>query len=169
MLAAKMNDALNEQVKWELYSSYLYLAMSSWFTDKGLPGFAHWMRMQAEEEMIHAMKFYAYILERGGKTVLHAIDAPTQDWDGALKVFDYALNHEYAVTKRINDLMDVAYGEKDHAATIFLQWFVTEQVEEEASFGEIVSQLKLIGGQGEGLFMMDKELAGRPKPQTPAA
>lgn len=169
MLSQKMNDALNEQVKWELYSSYLYLGMSSWYNQQGLPGFANWMMMQAQEEMFHAMKFYAYILERGGATQLHAIDAPTQSWESPLAVFEYALNHEYSVTKRINDLMDVAYAEKDHACTIFLQWFVTEQVEEEDSFNEILSKLKLIGGQGEGLFMMDKELAGRPAPSAPAA
>ncbi len=169
MLNKQMNDALNEQVKWELYSSYLYLGMASWYSQKGLAGFAHWMMMQAEEEMHHALKFYHFILERGGETQLHAIDAPTQCWEAPIDVFEYALAHEVDVTRRINALMDVANAEKDHASSIFLQWFVTEQVEEEDSFNDILSKLKLIGGQGEGLFMMDKELAGRPTPSAPPA
>ncbi|AGW13532.1 ferritin [Megalodesulfovibrio gigas] len=169
MLSPKMNDTLNEQVKWELYSSYLYLGMAAWCSQKGLPGFASWMRMQAQEELFHALKFYDYILERGGATTLFAIDAPTQEWETPLAVFEYALNHEYSVTKRINDLMDVAHAERDHACAIFLQWFVTEQVEEEDSFNDILAKLRLIGGQGEGLFMMDKELATRPAPTPPAA
>lgn len=169
MLSQSMNDALNEQVKWELFSSYLYLGMSSWYNQNGLPGFAHWMMMQAEEEMHHAMKFYRYILERGGETKLHAIDSPTQCWESATDVFEYGLAHEIDVTRRINALMDVAYAEKDHACTIFLQWFITEQVEEEDSFNDILSKLRLIGGQGEGLFMLDNEMAGRAAPSAPPA
>lgn len=161
MLTEKMNDALNEQVKWELYSSYLYLSMSAWCAEKGLEGFAQWMRAQAQEELFHATKFYDYILERGGHVVLHAIDSPPSEWENVLAVFEDTLSHEREVTRRINELVDVALEVRDHATNIFLQWFVSEQVEEEANVGTALDKLRLIGGKGEGLFMMDKELGAR--------
>ncbi|MGE4296427.1 MAG: ferritin [Desulfovibrionaceae bacterium] len=161
MLTKKMCDAINEQVKWELYSSYLYLSMSAWCADNGLPGFAHWMRLQADEENMHAMKFYDYVLERGGKMVLQGIDAPPHDWATPLAVFEHTLEHELHVTRRINDLVDVAIAERDHATNIFLQWFVSEQVEEVDNVNTILAKLRLLGGLGGGLFMMDKELSAR--------
>lgn len=161
MLSEKMNAALNEQVKWELYSGYLYLSMSAYFANQGLPGASNWMRVQAQEELSHAMKFYDFILERGGAASLKAIDAPPAKWASPLKVFEESLKHERSVTARINNLMDVAMAEKDHATNIFLQWFVTEQIEEESSVGDVINKLKLVGKNGEGLLMIDKELAAR--------
>jgi ferritin len=161
MLSKKMDKALNDQIKWELYSSYLYLSMAAYFADLGLGGFAHWMRMQAQEEEFHAMKFYDYVLERGGRVVLQGIDAPPSEWKSPLDAFEETLKHEEHVTSLINDLVDLAIKEKDHATNIFLQWFVTEQVEEEDSVNEVLSKLKLVGDGGEGLFMLDKELSAR--------
>ncbi len=157
----KMIDALNEQIKKELYSSYMYLAMSAYFGDLGLPGFAGWMRAQAREEVEHAMKMYDYVLARGGKIVLKAIDAPPVAWKNPLDAMQAGLTHEKFVTKCINDLSDLAVKEKDHASQIFLSWYVTEQVEEEQSFGDIVNALKLIKGEGQGLLMLDRELGAR--------
>lgn len=160
MLTAKMETALNDQVKWELYSSYLYLSMSAYFADTGLPGFSNWMRIQAQEELSHAMKFYDYVLERGGRVELKAIDAPENQWKNTQDVIEETLKHEQFVTKRINELVDTAIEERDHATNIFLQWFVTEQVEEEDSVNEVLAKLKLVGNEG-GLFMLDKELGAR--------
>ncbi len=164
MLSDTMNQALNDQIKWELYSSYLYLSMSAQLNNIGLGGFSSWMRYQAQEELIHAMKFYDFVNERGGKVTLQAIDAPPNAWKNTLEIFEEALGHEQLVTKRINDLVDLALSERDHATNIFLQWFVTEQVEEEDNVGDIVNKLKLVGDDGKALFMMDKELALRTPP-----
>lgn len=161
MLTPRMLDALNEQMKWEFFSGYLYLSMSSYFAELGLSGFSNWMKMQAQEELSHAVKFYDYILERGGRAILGAIDKPDESWDSPLAAFEHTLEHEQLVTSRINDLVNIAGEEKDHATGIFLQWFVTEQVEEEDSVGEVLSKLKLIGKDGSGMFMMDKELGSR--------
>lgn len=161
MLTPKMEQALNDQIKWELYSAYLYLSMSAYFADKGLPGFAHWMRMQAQEEHFHAMKFYDYVLERGGRVELQAIDAPPSGWSSSMEVMEETLKHEQHVTLLINDLVDVAISERDHASNIFLQWFVTEQVEEEDSVSEALAKLRLVGSEGNGIFMLDKEMGTR--------
>lgn len=161
MLTPKMEQALNDQIKWELYSAYLYLSMSAYFADKGLPGFAHWMRMQAQEEHFHAMKFYDYVLERGGRVELQAIDAPPSGWSSSMEVMEETLKHEQHVTSLINDLVDVAISERDHASNIFLQWFVTEQVEEEDSVSEALAKLRLVGSEGNGIFMLDKEMGTR--------
>ncbi|GAB6176479.1 ferritin [Desulfobaculum senezii] len=161
MLSEKMEKALNAQIKWEFYSSYLYLSMSSYFADKGLPGFSHWMRTQAQEELFHATKFYDYVLERGGKVELQSIDQPPSKWDDTLDVFKETLKHEQHVTKLINELVDTAISEKDHACNIFLQWFVEEQVEEEDSVNNVLDRLKLMGKEGSGLFMLDQELGKR--------
>lgn len=158
---SKMFDALNEQIKKEFYSAYMYLSMSAYLADLGLPGFASWMRVQAQEEVTHATKMYDYVLTRGGQVVLKGIDAPPVSWKNPLHVMEEALKHEKFVTKCINELVDTAIKEKDHAARNFLTWFVDEQVEEEQSFGDIVSALKLIKGEGQGLLMMDRELGGR--------
>jgi ferritin len=157
----RMQDALNEQIKWELYSSYLYLSMSAYFLSRNLPGFAHWMRVQAQEELVHAIKFYDFINERGGRVLLQPVDGPPTEWDSPLAVFQEAYAHEQKVTARIGDLVDLAVSERDHATNIFLQWFVTEQVEEEASADAVVQQLKLVGDAPNGLFLLDRELGQR--------
>ncbi len=161
MLTKTMNQALNDQIKWEMYSSYLYLSMCAYFSEQGLNGFAQWMRVQAQEELFHAMKFYDYVLERGGSVELQPLDAPTKDWESAIKVLEHTLEHERLVTKRINDLVDQAMADRDHATNIFLQWFVSEQVEEEDSVSQALDKLRLVGGQGGGLFFLDKELGTR--------
>lgn len=161
MLTDKMQKALNEQINWELYSSYLYLSMSAHFLSVNLKGFANWMRAQAQEELLHAIKFYDFVHERGGKALLKPVKAPPAGWKSPLAVFRDTLKHEQHVSGRINDLVDLAIQEKDHASNIFLQWFVTEQVEEESSVEEIVHKLKLIADSTSGLFLLDRELAQR--------
>jgi ferritin len=161
MISKKMCKALNEQVNAELFSSYLYLSMSSWFSERSLSGFASWMRVQAQEELSHGMKIYDYILERGGKVQLGTIDQPEADWKSAVAVVEEVAKHEAKVTSLVNDLVDVALSQKDHAANIFLQWFVSEQVEEEASVGEVFERMKMIDGDSAGMFAMDMELAKR--------
>jgi len=161
MISSKMNDAFNEQINAELFSAYLYLSMSAWFSDKSLSGFANWMRVQAQEEQFHAMKIYDYVLERGGRVDLNKIDKPETDWDETVIVLQEVAAHEAKVTGLINDLVDLAYSERDHASNIFLQWFVSEQVEEEASAGEIVEKAKMIGNDSAGLFALDMELGKR--------
>ncbi len=162
MLSKRMEEALNKQVNWELYSAYLYLSMSSYLESKGLSGSAHYMKAQTQEEIIHAMKIFDFVNERGGRAVLSAIEGPPTEWDSPLAVFEHAYEHEQHVTKLINELMDLALEERDHATQIFLQWFVSEQVEEEASASSVVEQLKLAGEKG--LFLVDKELGQRPMP-----
>lgn len=157
----KMTDAFNEQIKNEFYSAYMYLAMSAYFSDLGLPGFASWMRVQAQEEVTHATKMYDYVLSRGQKVVLKTIDAPPSSWENPLQVMQAALEHERFVTRSINEMTDLAIQEKDHASRNFLAWYIDEQVEEEESFTDIVSALKLIKGEGQGLLMMDRELGSR--------
>ncbi|WP_457570628.1 ferritin [Desulfovulcanus sp.] len=161
MLSKTMEKALNDQVNAEFYSSYLYLSMSAYFQGLNLSGFASWMKAQAQEELFHAMKFYNYIHERGGKVVLQAIEAPPTEWDSPLAAFEAALAHEQKVTHLINDLVNLAIEEKDHATNNFLQWFVSEQVEEEDSVGEVVNKIKLIGQASGGLFMLDRDLGQR--------
>lgn len=156
-----MCKALNNQVNAELFSSYLYLSMSSWFSERSLSGFASWMRVQAQEELSHGMKIYDYILERGGKVKLGVIDQPESVWKSAVEVVEEVAAHEAKVTGLVNDLVDVALGEKDHATNIFLQWFVSEQVEEEASVGEVFERMKMIDGDSAGMFAMDMELGKR--------
>ncbi len=161
MISEKMQEAMNEQIKWELYSSYLYLAISAQFVSDNLTGFANWMRVQAQEEVAHAMKFYDFINERGGRVELRAVDAPPREWDSSLAVFQEAYRHEQIVTVRIGDLMDLAREQRDHASEIFLQWFITEQVEEEASADEVVQELKRVQDNSGALFMLDRELGQR--------
>jgi ferritin len=164
MLSDKMEKALNGQVNAELYSSYLYLSMNAYFKSVNLDGFANWMYAQAQEELMHAMKLYDFINQRGGRTLLAAIEAPPAQWDSPLAVFEDTLKHEKKVTGLINGLVDIAMEERDHATQIFLQWFVTEQIEEEESVGNVLEQLKLLGDAKHGLFMMDRELATRQAP-----
>ncbi len=161
MLKTKMLKALNDQVNAEMSSSYLYLSMESYFQSVSLSGFASWMRGQVQEELFHGMKIYDYICERGGRVVLDTIKKPDASWKSPLAAFKHVLKHEELVTSLINDLMDLAIAEKDHATQNFLQWFVAEQVEEEASVGEIVDKLKLIKDDTSGLFLLDAELGKR--------
>lgn len=161
MLDPKMTKALNDQINAELYSAYLYLAMAAYFEDTGLPGFSRWMKAQAQEEVFHAMKFFDFVAERGGRVSLAGIKAPAAKWKAPLAVFEATLAHEQKVTGLINDLVDLAISLKDHATNNFLQWFVAEQVEEEASVGEILDRLKLMGKAEGGMFMMDRELGAR--------
>ncbi|WP_432738506.1 ferritin [Maridesulfovibrio sp. FT414] len=156
-----LEKALNEQLNAELYSAYLYLSMSAYFSDIGLSGFANWMRVQAQEEQFHAMKFYDYINERGGRVILTAIDAPQTEWASPLACAEAVLEHEKKVTSLVNNLVDLAIQEKDHATNIFLQWFVTEQVEEEDNVNEVLNKLRLLKGEGNGMFILDKELGTR--------
>ncbi len=164
MLSEKMEKALNKQVNAEFYSAYLYLSMAAYFESVDLSGCANWMYAQTQEEMIHGMKIYDFINERGGRVKLATIEAPQTEWESPLAVFEHAYAHEQHVTSLINDLMNLAIEEKDHATQIFLQWFVTEQVEEEASANEVVQKLKLAGTSSGGLFMVDRELGQRQLP-----
>jgi len=161
MISDKIQDAFNKQIVAELYSSYLYLSMSAYFESINLKGFAHWMRIQAQEELVHAMKFYMFVNDRGGSVMLGAIDAPPTSWGSPLAAFQDAYAHEQKVTGLINSLVDLAIVEKDHASNAFLQWFVTEQVEEESSADEVIKKIQLAGEQGGGMFMLDSELATR--------
>ncbi|WP_457574176.1 ferritin [Desulfolithobacter sp.] len=161
MLKKKILKALNEQINAEMYSAYLYLSMESYFQSISLGGFATWMRGQVQEELAHAMKFYDFVGERGGRVLLDTIKKPVSTWESPLAAFEHILQHEQLVTGLINDLVDLAEKEKDHATRIFLQWFVTEQVEEEATVGEIVDKLKLTRDNPSGLFFLDAELGKR--------
>ena len=168
MLTEKMQKALNSQLNAELYSSYLYLAMNAYFKSVNLDGFANWMHCQAQEELLHAMKFYDFITQRSGKIHLMEVKAPPAEWGSPLAVFEATLEHEQKVTALINGLVDIAVEQRDHATQIFLQWFVSEQVEEEENVGGVLEQLKLMGEAKGGLFMMDRELAKR-SPSADAA
>ena len=161
MLNEKMEKALNDQLNAEMYSSYLYLSMAAYFQSINLSGFSTWMRVQTQEEMVHAMKFYDFINERGGRVALGQIEGPPTEWESPLDAFEAALEHEQKVTGLINTLMDLALEGRDHATQIFLQWFVTEQVEEEDSANEVIQKIKLMGDAQGGLFMIDRELGQR--------
>lgn len=161
MLSNKMEAALNEQLNKELYSAYLYMSMSAYSTHIGLKGFANWFMVQYHEEMMHAMKFYNYINDQSEQVKLMAIDAPPTEFESPLDMFEKTLKHEQFVTKRINNLIDLAIKGKDHATNIFLQWFITEQIEEEANDNDVIAKLKLVGKKGDALLMLDKELSAR--------
>ncbi len=160
-LSKTMQDALNEQIKEELASAYIYLSMAAYCESINLPGFAHWMQGQSNEEMAHAMKFYGYIHGRGGRVVLQAIDQPPVEFEGPIGVFEKTLAHEQYITGRIHKLYGMAVEEKDYASLGILQWFVDEQVEEESSATEILELLKMVGEKGQGLIMLDRHLAQR--------
>jgi len=160
MISKKMQKAINRQLNRELYSAYLYLSMSAYFDSINLKGFANWMRIQAQEEVMHAMKFYNYLFERGGRAIMQDIEAPPSEWKSPLAVFQHTYEHEQVVTGLINDLVNLAATEKDHATYNFLQWYVAEQVEEESSADEVVQKLKLVVDDS-GLFLLDQELGQR--------
>ncbi len=161
MIGKAMQDAMNEQINKELYSSYLYLSMAAYFEDKNLMGFAHWMRLQADEEREHAMKFYDFILDRGGRVYLKGIDGPKTDWKSNLEVAEEVAAHEGKVTGSINDLYALALKENDYASQVMLQWFISEQVEEEKNAAELVAKLKLIEDKGTAVLMLDHRLSKR--------
>ena len=161
MISKKLQDAINYQINRELFSEYYYLSMASYFNASGLSGFENFFLVQVEEERFHAMKMYRFLNEKGGRVDLRAIEAPKTEFKSALEVFNLAYKHEQLVSSLINDLMDLAITENDHAAKNFLNWFVEEQVEEEASMDTILNKLKLIGGEGHGLLMLDNELSQR--------
>jgi ferritin len=161
MISKKMSQALNEQVNREMYSAYLYMSMSARCNQLGLKGFANWFMVQYHEEMLHAMKIYEYIQRQGAEVKLAALEAPPTSFETPLDMFTQTLEHEQYITRSINDLMELAIAEKDHASQIFLEWYVTEQVEEEENGNDIIAQLKWIKDNPQGLMMLDRELAGR--------
>lgn len=161
MIGKAMQDAMNEQINKELFSSYLYLSMAAYFEQKNLPGFAHWMRIQSDEEREHAMKFYDFILECGGGVHLKAIDAPRHEWSSVLEAAEEVAAHEAKVTASIHALYELAQKEKDYPAQVMLQWFVSEQVEEEKNAAELVANLKMIEERATAILMLDHRLAKR--------
>jgi ferritin len=161
MISEKMVRALNDQINAEMYSAYLYLAMRAYFESQNLAGFANWMNVQTQEEMVHTMKFYDFINSRNGRVALGAIDKPPFEWASPLAVFEATYKHEQLVTDRINKLVDLAQNEKDHATVSFLKWFIDEQVEEEANDVAVIQKLKLVQNAPGGMFMLDNELGLR--------
>ena len=160
-LSKTMENAINKQIQAEYYSSYMYLAMAAYCDSVGMPGYAHWMREQAEEELEHALKFYDYIVERGGRVVLEAIQQPPVEYGSLLAVAEETYAHEQKVTSLIHALYEVAVAEKDYASQVFLQWYIKEQVEEEDNARTIVDQFKMIADHPNGLFMLDRQLGAR--------
>jgi ferritin len=161
MIKKEVLNALNDQINAESYSAYMYLSMAAYFENMGLSGFANWMKIQYQEESAHAIRFFNYVVDRGGKVVLKGIEQVPTEFDGIVDVFEKTLVHENHVTDLINKLMNVASAANDHASQSFLKWFVDEQVEEESNVEKILATLKLINGQGNGIFMMDRELGQR--------
>jgi len=161
MMNEKMQEALNRQLNAELYASYLYLSMSAYFASHVLKGFSDWCLKQSEEEKNHAMKFYKYILDRGGLVVLLPIEGPPSTWKSSVSAFEDAYRHEQKTTSLINNLMDLAMAEKDYATQMFMQWFISEQVEEEAMSHEIVEKLKMAKDSSSAVLILDHELGGR--------
>jgi ferritin len=161
MISKKMEAALNTQINNEMYSAYLYSAMSADCAFKGLKGFANWFMVQYHEEMLHAMKFYEYVIKMGGKINLLPIKEPPAEFKSPMDMFTKTLAHEQFITKCIGDLVELAVKEKDHATEVFLQWYVTEQTEEEENDNDIIAQLKLIGTDTAALYLLDKEKAAR--------
>jgi ferritin len=160
-LSKNLQDAINGQIREELASAYIYLSMAAYFEAENLPGFAHWMRAQSQEEMEHAMKFYGHVNERGGRVLLQAIPEPPAEFEGPLDVFQKALDHERYISSCIIDLYKLAQQEGEYASYSLLQWFVDEQVEEEDNASEIVELLQLAGEKGHALIMLDRQLAQR--------
>ena len=161
MLSKKMEDELNKQINAEFWSAYLYLSMSAYFEEKNLSGFANWMKIQYQEESSHALKLFNYVNERGGRVTLQPIVAVDTEWKDYIEVFNVTFEHEKKVSSLINNLVDIAIEEKDHATANMLQWFVSEQVEEEANADEILQQLKILNGNPHGLLMLDREFKQR--------
>ena len=161
MIGKKLNDAMNEQIKNELESYYIYLSMAAWLHSKALDGMGHWMRVQAHEEMLHAMKFFNHLIDRGGKVALKDLKQLKVQWKSPLEVFQDALEHEKFISNKINDLMSIARQEKEFASEPLLAWFTNEQIEEESNATKITEQLEMVGADKSGLLMLDRELAAR--------
>jgi len=161
MYSKRVMELMNEQIKHELYSAYLYLSMSAYFEGESLPGFAHWMRVQAAEEQEHAMKFYDFIYERGGRVLLQAIDQPPAEFESLREVFKQTLEHEKKVTGLIEAIYAAAVEDKDYASQTFLNWFIDEQVEEEKNATDLLETLRMVGDKGSALIMFDRELGHR--------
>jgi ferritin len=161
MISKAMQEAINEQINKELYSSYLYLSMAAYFENANLPGFAKWLHIQADEERGHAMKFYEHLVDRGGRVLLKAVAGPETEWRSSLAAFKVVQEHEAKVTALINALYETALKEKDYPAQVLLQWFINEQVEEEKNAAGIVQQLELIDAKGTAVLMLDHQLGKR--------
>lgn len=168
MITKRMEQALNEQINKEFYSAYLYLAMAAYCNKTGLPGAEHWFRIQYSEEIIHMTKMFDYVMQHGGEARLMQIAEPPHEFGSFLEIFQTGLKHEQFVTQSINNVLNIAVEEKDHATQIFMQWFVTEQVEEEANSTDIINRLKLARDNGGALLMIDEKLSQR-LPPAPAA
>lgn len=169
LLTKEMESSINKQINEELFSAYLYQSMAAYFETQSFEGMASWMELQAQEEMFHAKKFYDYVNERGGKVILTAIEGPKTQWGSVLDVFEDALEHERYITGCIYKLFELAIEQKDHMTNVFLNWYITEQAEEEGSIQKIIDNLKKIKDSSNGLFMMDKELGKRtlqPEPDS---
>lgn len=161
MISKKMEEAINEQINREMFSAYLYLSMAAYTEEEGLKGTSTWLKIQYHEEMVHAMKFYEYIVRKGGVVKLMAIEKPDTSFGSPLSLFEKVYAHEQYITKSINDLVELAIAEKDHASKVFLDWYVNEQVEEEQNATEIIQTLKMIGDNKAALFLYDKDLGAR--------
>ncbi len=161
MLDKKIEDMIVEQMNFEIHSAYIYLAMGAYCDSIDMPGFANWFKIQWEEEIYHSTRMYEYIVERGGRPILESIEAPQKEWSSLIDTFEKALIHEQEVTKRINSIMTEAVNLSDHATRSFFNWYIDEQVEEEATVDTIIKQLKMVKDSGHGLFMMDKEMGSR--------
>ncbi|MFC1655418.1 ferritin [Patescibacteria group bacterium] len=161
MMNEKVQKAINDQINAEIYSAYLYLSMAAYFDSISMEGFSNWMKIQAQEEMTHAMKFYDFVFERGGKVTMQAIKQPETEFKSPLEVFEKTLEHEKHVTSLINNLYELAVVEKDYPLESFLKWFIDEQVEEESTAASTVDKIKLAGDKGPGVYMLDKELGAR--------
>jgi len=161
MVNQKIEKIINEQINAEMYSSYLYLAMSSYCANLGLAGFANWLKIQAKEELSHADFMFNYLIERNGRVVLDTIEKPPLDWKNVIDIFEETFKHEQYISSRINNILTVALEENDHATASFFKWFIDEQVEEEATAADVLSKLKLTKAEGAALFFMDQELAKR--------
>ena len=161
MVPKKIEEAFSEQIKYELESAYIYLSMAAYFDAEALAGMGTWMRAQVQEEVTHAMRFYKHIIERAGHVKLHPLDEPPQDWKSPLAAFEAAYEHEKFITAKIDGLVKLAFAEGDNASRTLLQWFVDEQVEEEANTSKVAQDLKLVGNDGRGMLMLDRELGQR--------
>ena len=161
MISKRLEDAINAQINAEMWSAYLYLSMSAYCQDKGYTGMANWFAIQFKEEQDHAQIFYNYLISRGGRVLLKAIDAVETEWASPLAAFEHTYKHEQHVTSLINNLMHIAVEEKDYASQSRFQWFIDEQVEEEENAQEIIDKLRMIGDNGYGKYMLDKELEAR--------
>jgi ferritin len=164
MIGERLSQEMNDQIKHELESYYIYLSMAAYFHSLSLDGMGHWMRCQAHEEMIHAMKFFQHIIDRGGKVVLQDVRQLKTDWSSPLEAFQDATEHERFITGKINDLTSVAREEKDYASEPLLAWFSDEQIEEEATVGKVADELTMVGEDKSGLLMLDRELGQRAYP-----